>query len=449
MSPFVKRMAAGLLAALLAALVSGCAAEPADTPREPLKIFINPALYDYHYRDYIEAAFPGLPVDIVWTDDPEWYLLQDFRSEMQRVIEAEKPDLVATDSFLYRRLADGGKLTDLSSYFRRSGMKEDDYQPGVMELLRSNNERKLYGMAPTFQASVLYYNKDLFDRFGVEPPTEGMSWEEMLLLALRFKESAGQDEGIVGYHTMYQMNSFDLMERIGQTEGVYKIDAVRGQVTMDTPSWKRIFNTVVKLHRAGAHIVRKAQGEVVDGETYFGPEWQANADLFGQGKAAMQIEYYPKYEQAGFRVGAVPPPVSETDRTRGYGLMAGDIFAIPANAVQKEQAWEVIRYLSGERAAQVLAALPADLRNGLLGTHRSFGRALKDPLLDGVFRMKPSPMPDQEAYVKIGREFFIRFHELIDKELAALLADKQTTDETLAHIQREGQALLDAALKGQ
>ena len=46
-------------------------------------------------------------------------------------------------------------------------MKEEDFYPGMIDLMKRSDSGKLYGLAPSFQSAFLYYNKDLFEKAGV------------------------------------------------------------------------------------------------------------------------------------------------------------------------------------------------------------------------------------------------------------------------------------------
>lgn len=49
-------------------------------------------------------------------------------------------------------------------------------------------------MAPSISTRALFYNKDLFDRYGVPYPTNAMTWDDVLALAKRFP-TKGEGEG--------------------------------------------------------------------------------------------------------------------------------------------------------------------------------------------------------------------------------------------------------------
>ncbi|GIQ71163.1 hypothetical protein XYCOK13_39870 [Xylanibacillus composti] len=49
-----------------------------------------------------------------------------------------------------------------------------------------DGDGRLYGLAPFFQSHAIYYNIDLFDRYGIPYPNDKMTWKEILELASRF-----------------------------------------------------------------------------------------------------------------------------------------------------------------------------------------------------------------------------------------------------------------------
>jgi hypothetical protein len=58
--------------------------------------------------------------------------------------------------------------------------------PGAIQKMRSMGDGKLYDLAPTFSSDAIFYNKKLFEEYGVPLPQDGMIWNDLLLLAERF-----------------------------------------------------------------------------------------------------------------------------------------------------------------------------------------------------------------------------------------------------------------------
>jgi len=444
----LRTMIAALLAACLVA--AGCSSDRATVqPDRPLTVFMQQETFDNEFRDYFDAVFPGLAVEPVYSDLPpnELYQLPDPNAELIKVIDSEQPDLIFTnDPSFYRRLADEGRLVELSGWLEASELSEEDYHPGMIATMRHNERGGLYGLSPAFNATVLYYNEDLFKRFGIDPPQAGMTWQELLRLAHRFKTGASDSEGIVGFHEMYAERPLDYIMTIARTEGLSMIDTAASKVTIDTPAWREVFNQVIEVYRQETFITQVVGTENEDGVRMIGPEDQKNADLFRQGKAAMQIGHYPDYEDVPFAWSAVSPPVSSADRTRSAGLYFYPIIAVNAGSEQQEQALEVMRYFASERLAKVKTRLMGtEFSQGTLSTHRAAVGLQADPIIDGIYRQLPV-LPPLRDYVRPDtayRDLYVQFDELLARELERVMAEETSVDEALRTIQSEGQAIFD------
>ena len=441
------RMLAVALAVCCAALAAGCSTDRAAVePAEPLRVLMQQETFDSEYRDYFDAAFPGLAVEPVWTDlsPDEFYQLADMDAELLKTIEAKRPDLIfSNDPSFYRRLADEGKLVELSAWFEAAGMAEEDYHPGMIATMRHNERGGLYGLSPAFNATVLYYNEDLFKRFGIEPPRDGMTWQEVLRLAHRFKTGSTDSAGIVGFHQMYAERPLDYIMTIARTEGLSMLDPASGKVTIDTPAWLAVFEQVFEVYRQETFITQVVGTDNEDGVRMIGPEDQKNADLFRQGKAAMQVGYYPDYEDVPFAAAAVSPPVSSADRTRSADLYFYPIIGVYAGSERQEQALEVMRYFASERLAKVKSRLTAvEYAQGKLSSHRAAVELANDPVVAGIYRQLPA-LPPTRDYIRADRALYEQFDALLARELERVMADETTVKEALRTIQAEGQAIFD------
>jgi len=75
---------------------------------------------------------------------------------------------------------------------------------------------KLYGLAPTFNSKALFYNVDLFGEYGIDPPTDSMSWEEVLNLARRFPKDGDPETKAYGLTVDLQMTASDFIRDVGR-----------------------------------------------------------------------------------------------------------------------------------------------------------------------------------------------------------------------------------------
>ncbi len=71
-----------------------------------------------------------------------------------------------------------------------------NYYEGIVDLYKSNGVQ--YAIPKDHDTIALLYNKAIFDKYGVEYPTDDWTWEDVLAAATAITE-AGKDDGIYGY----------------------------------------------------------------------------------------------------------------------------------------------------------------------------------------------------------------------------------------------------------
>ena len=75
-------------------------------------------------------------------------------------------------------------LEPLGPYVEDSEVfEEDDFYPEALDAFRWGGE--LTCLPQNISSLIVYYNRDLFKRFGVPPPTDGMRWNELVFRAQR------------------------------------------------------------------------------------------------------------------------------------------------------------------------------------------------------------------------------------------------------------------------
>ena len=131
-----------------------------------------------------------------------------------------------------------GLAYDMKDLVAKHGIDLEAFEPGFVE--SGMFDGKLYAL-PIFNDSlVLFYNRDLFDRFGVEYPRDGMTWDEVFELAKKLDrvENGVQYMGLwMSPKHYFRMNSL--------SQGF--IDPETNKVTVDNENWKRIFELFAKM----------------------------------------------------------------------------------------------------------------------------------------------------------------------------------------------------------
>ena len=212
---------------LLSLLSSGC--QPTLEPEGPLNVKIaldSEITFNRLYMDYFDAAFPDWDITIVPMNELKLNEMKEYEATQafKAFLDRESPDLLIIPGYMYKSLANSGTLLDLGEWMSRDGMDPHSLAPGVIDILKDNNDGKFYGLSPSFRTSVLYYNKSMFRSYGIEEPHDRMTWEEVLALANRFMQDGRMEKGTYGFHEDWTQTPIHMLEKIGSTEGLHYID---------------------------------------------------------------------------------------------------------------------------------------------------------------------------------------------------------------------------------
>jgi len=120
-------------------------------------------------------------------------LLPQEGGALARLTSTEADVLVA--SFALDEKAKRGDLLDLEPWLvQDKSFKLDDFYPGLIDLYRF--EGKTWAIPAGVDLYVMYYNRDLCDRYHVPYPRPGWTWDDFLSTALALRDSAA---GVYGY----------------------------------------------------------------------------------------------------------------------------------------------------------------------------------------------------------------------------------------------------------
>jgi len=91
---------------------------------------------------------------------------------------------------------DSGALLDLTPLAESDpALDVQDFFPGLLEHFR--RQGRLWGLPASVGANLIFYNKGLFDRAGVQYPAPGWTWEQFLDTAARLTAGEGSDRQAV------------------------------------------------------------------------------------------------------------------------------------------------------------------------------------------------------------------------------------------------------------
>ncbi|MGH2550226.1 MAG: ABC transporter substrate-binding protein [Thermomicrobiales bacterium] len=105
----------------------------------------------------------------------------------------DAPDIAAGDLIWMPKLAQSGAIAPLDDLAATAGIDLTDFYPALLNA--GSYDGKTYGLPVSTNNLELFYNKELFEKAGLDPNKPPTTWDELREMA---KQCANPDEGIAG-----------------------------------------------------------------------------------------------------------------------------------------------------------------------------------------------------------------------------------------------------------
>lgn len=151
---------------------------------------------------------------------------------------------------------------DMSDLVKKYKYDTNRFEPSYIDAITGMSDGKLSGFPFYDLRLALYYNKDLFDRFGVPYPKDGMTWEQVHDIAKRLTREDGgvQYRGFAGGPSNFvAVNQFSL--------GF--VDPKTNQAALQKDQWKTFMDALVPLYNMPGYKATKKLLAVNDQSNLF------------------------------------------------------------------------------------------------------------------------------------------------------------------------------------
>ena len=265
-----------------------------------------------------EEACPNITIDYqpVAGDYPQ-AMLANFSA-------ASPPDVFYVDSAVAPEWIEEGFLLPLDDYIADSGFDTGEFYEGYLEAFRGP-DGAIYGLPKDASTLALFYNADMLEAAGVEPPT---TWEELEAAADTLTE--GDVTGLCLSPGLDRALAF-----IHQNGGsLYNDDFT--EATIDTPEVREAVEFYLGLFESG----------VAGDPAGLGSGWCGEA--LGQEKVAMVFEgnwLVPFMEgtYADVNYALAEMPAGAEQATLAFTVS----YSIGADSANPDAAWSLLSYLTG------------------------------------------------------------------------------------------------------
>lgn len=251
----------------------------------------------------------------------------DYFTKLQtRIAGGNAPDVYELNYENFVQYASKGTLADLSNFIEKDE-NFDSSQLNQAAFEAYQYDGKQYGMVESFSNVLTFYNKDLFDKAGVEYPTADWTWEDELAAA---KKITDEENNIWGTFAPTTMNEF--FKIAAQNGG--QLFNEEGEPTIDSEANLEALDYMVdKVTKSG---VSPSPAEM---------SGQAPADLFLNGQLGIVhtgIWMFDAFKDASFEWDVA----LEAGNTQKAHHFFANGLAVSADTDKKEAAYKFAAFMS-------------------------------------------------------------------------------------------------------
>jgi multiple sugar transport system substrate-binding protein len=344
----MKIVNVSILAALL--LLNGCSGQTNDKP-ETGETGTNTAIVStepvtlklmVYYGGFTDVEFDAYIVQHVMKKFPH-ITVEKVTGKLQDLITAgETPDIIMSGLPGIPALQEFKITEDLNPYIKKFGTDLANFDPVLTEQIKNFSEKGDFIALP-FRMNVpaLFYNKDIFDKFGIPYPKDGMTWEETASLARQLTRSDGD--------TQYLGLSTGGADRMGMGLSLPYVDKKTNEANLVTDGWQRVLNQFIAIHSVPGYV---KDGKFADVNGMFLKEKVVGMAAFWNAGMIGNIEQMQK-DGDTFNWDLVT--LATFDKGHGFAWQAeAHNLLISSSSKHKDQAYQVVSYMAGDEALQKL-----------------------------------------------------------------------------------------------
>ena len=303
------------------------------------------------YRALIEdyEAQSEVEVDLIEASDRDDLIARLSTS----IAGGSPPDVFLLNYRYYGQFAASDSIAPLDDLIAESDrLAADDFYPVAMDAFRWQGEQLC--LPQNVSSLAVYYNKDMFEQYGVAEPPDEWTWNDLIETAVALTRDAG-GRRVVGteneagsvvdvYGLGLEASLIRLAPFVWSNGGELTDDPDQPtRFTLETPEAKQALRDFLELRLAYGVIPTDAEVEALDDES-----------RFASGKLAMLLSSrrvtttFRSIED--FEWDVAPLPVHDEQ----VGILHSDAFCITAASERQDEAWSFIEYALSAEGQEVL-----------------------------------------------------------------------------------------------
>jgi multiple sugar transport system substrate-binding protein len=183
----------------------------------------------------VKAKYPNITI--------EWMVQDSVNTPESLIASGNIPDIFLVGSPSLTNWAELGLTQNLDLLLKKNNFDLSRIDPSALDMVKaySSDHNSLIAVPYAIGIAALYYNKDIFDKFGVPYPKDGMTWDDAGKLA---KQVSRTDGGTTYYGLGFAGQPYDY---IGTQLSLPFVNDKTNKAAINNEGWKRAFNAMKQL----------------------------------------------------------------------------------------------------------------------------------------------------------------------------------------------------------
>lgn len=336
----------GLLLLLFAS--SGCSGRSnTDTGKNDISTEPVTLRFNLFYGGLSDADFDAYFVEQVKKKYPHITVVRDKTKLADSIAANQAPDIIQSGLPGIPSLLEFAITENLDPYMKKFGINTSIYDPVIVESIkRFSDKNEMIALPFRNNIPVLFYNKNIFDKFGVAYPKNGMTWKEAADLAVALTRN---DAGVqyLGLFTG-DADRLGMGFSTGKDINLPYVNKQTNKADLETDGWKSVLTLFHSIHSVPGYV-QNGKLFPTSGATMFYTEQNIamaaywGADMLGFIKDKLGANGQP----ANLNFDMVTLPTFEKGKGYAWQVETNNLF-INSKSKYKDQAFQVVSYIASE-----------------------------------------------------------------------------------------------------
>ncbi|WP_248924101.1 ABC transporter substrate-binding protein [Paenibacillus hamazuiensis] len=339
----LKKSAFTLLMTLMTVSTAACRTDNVNAPQvsademnkkleEPAELTVfsleSPDGWNQKYGEYLKKKLPQYKIT---------HISQTETSRLEHLLTSGTDiDLYITNARdVKQKFLPANAAFDMSDLVKTHKIDLSGFEPeGINQMKSPEGAGGLYGLPVSNYTMVMYYNKDIFDKFAVPYPKDGMTWDETYELAKKLTVNDGGKQYLgfwISPKHYLRTNQLSLA----------LVDPKTNKASVTSEEWKLVFSTIFQRFSDNAAFRDRVNTRWLSHDAFSGSQELAmyvmqSSWLFSAQEALSKLN---------FDIVAMPTFKEKPN----VGVQASYTYmGITSMSKKKDQAMEVIKQLTSE-----------------------------------------------------------------------------------------------------